>query len=192
MIQPGTQGLMFTGNEKVWPYREEIAPAPRGHKVPVPGDTEGTRIVMDLLREQCEKAGVEVRYETGVTNLVTDGDGDDRQVVGVGWRSFDTHGAVRARSVVLAAGGFVMNADMVARYTPALGSKSVHPRLDVRRRPGDPARPVGRRGTGAHGGAVHHRALLPAVLALQGDHRQPRRAALRGRGQATTRGRRTT
>ena len=58
VIQPGKQGLMFTGNEKVWPYRENIKPAPRGHKVPVPGDTEGTKIVMDLLRTKAEEAGV--------------------------------------------------------------------------------------------------------------------------------------
>ncbi|WP_377320441.1 FAD-binding protein [Pimelobacter simplex] len=121
VIQPGTEGLMFTGNEKVWPFREQVAPAPRGHKVPVPGDTEGTRIVMDLLREQCEKEGVEVRYETGATNLVVDGDGG--AVVGLAWRSFDRTGVIGARGVVIAAGGFVMNADMVARYTPALGSK---------------------------------------------------------------------
>src|SRR5690349_21737342 len=72
VIQPGTQGLMFTGNEKVWPFRDRAAPAPRGHKVPVPGDTEGTRLVMDLLRDRCEEAGVEVRYETGATQLVVD------------------------------------------------------------------------------------------------------------------------
>ena len=41
VIQPGTEGLMYTGNEKVWPYREQARPAPRGHKVPVPGDTGG-------------------------------------------------------------------------------------------------------------------------------------------------------
>ncbi|WP_232221670.1 FAD-binding protein [Nocardioides sp. J54] len=123
VIQPGTEGLMFTGNEKVWPYREKVAPAPRGHKVPVPGDTEGTRIVMDLLREHVEKEGVEVRYETGATNLVVDGDPDTGRVVGLAWKSFDRTGLVRAGSVVVAAGGFVMNADMVARYTPALGSK---------------------------------------------------------------------
>ena len=29
VIQPGTEGLMYTGNEKVWPFREEIPPAPR-------------------------------------------------------------------------------------------------------------------------------------------------------------------
>ncbi|WP_435771503.1 FAD-binding protein [Nocardioides sp. SYSU DS0651] len=119
VIQPGTEGLMYTGNEKVWPFREQVRPAPRGHKVPVPGDTEGTRIVMDLLRERVEEAGVVVRYETGATNLVVDGDA----VVGLAWRSFDQHGAVRAGAVVLAAGGFVMNKDMVERYTPALGSK---------------------------------------------------------------------
>ncbi|HJQ06004.1 MAG TPA: FAD-binding protein [Nocardioides sp.] len=120
VIQPGTQGLMFTGNEKVWPFREQVTPAPRGHKVPVPGDTEGTRVVMDLLRERVEEAGVEVRFETGATNLVVSPDG---AVVGLAWRSFEQTGLVRAGSVVIAAGGFVMNPDMVERYTPALGSK---------------------------------------------------------------------
>jgi succinate dehydrogenase/fumarate reductase flavoprotein subunit len=111
---------MFTGNEKVWPYRDQVMPAPRGHKVPVPGDTEGTRVVMDLLRERVEEAGVEVRFETGATNLVVSPEG---AVVGLAWRSFEQTGLVRAGAVVIAAGGFVMNPDMVARYTPALGSK---------------------------------------------------------------------
>src|SRR3954462_7738495 len=75
VIQPGTQGLMFTGNEKVWPFIDEARPAPRGHKVPVPGDTDGTKLVMDLLRDRVEEAGVEVRYETGATHLVTSTDG---------------------------------------------------------------------------------------------------------------------
>lgn len=124
VIQPGTQGLMFTGNEKVWPYKEQAVPAPRGHKVPVPGDTEGTRIVMDLLKERLAEAGAEVRYETGVTNLVVDDSPEaGGAVVGVAWRSFERTGTVRAGSVVLAAGGFVMNPDMVAEHTPALGSK---------------------------------------------------------------------
>jgi succinate dehydrogenase/fumarate reductase flavoprotein subunit len=120
VIQPGTEGLMFTGNEKVWPFLEEARPAPRGHKVPVPGDTDGTRMVMDLLRDRVEEAGVEVRYETGATHLVRS---DTGAVVGVQWKSFDAVGFVRAGAVVLAAGGFVMNPDMVAAHTPALGSK---------------------------------------------------------------------
>ena len=120
VIQPGTQGLMFTGNEKVWPYKEQARPAPRGHKVPVAGDTEGTKMVMDLLRDRLAEAGAEVRYETGVTNLVAD---DSGAVVGVAWRSFERSGVVAADAVVVAAGGFVMNPDMVAAHTPALGSK---------------------------------------------------------------------
>ena len=120
VIQPGTEGLMFTGNEKVWPFVDQAVPAPRGHKVPVPGDTEGTRIVMDLLRTRVEEAEVEVRYETGATNLVVS---DAGQVVGLAWRSFEETGVVAATSVVVAAGGFVMNPDMVAAHTPALGEK---------------------------------------------------------------------
>ncbi|MPY98102.1 MAG: FAD-binding protein [Actinophytocola sp.] len=120
VIQPGTEGLMYTGNEKVWPYLTEATPAPRGHKVPVPGDTDGARLVMDLLRDRVAEAGAEVRYETGATNLITTSSGD---VAGVAWRSFQDTGVVRAAAVVIAAGGFVMNADMVAEHTPALGAK---------------------------------------------------------------------
>src|SRR5690349_10654507 len=108
VIQPGTEGLMFTGNEKLSPFKEQAVPAPRGHKVPVPGDTEGTRIVLDLLKDRLEEAGVEVRYETGAANLVSDGS----SVVGLAWRSFEQSGVVAASAVVVAAGGFVMNPDM--------------------------------------------------------------------------------
>ncbi|MEV4313865.1 FAD-binding protein [Actinocrispum sp. NPDC049592] len=120
VIQPGTEGLMYTANEKVWPYLNQATPAPRGHKVPVPGDTQGAKLVMDLLRDRVEEAGAEVRYETGATQLVATEAGE---VVGLKWRKFQETGLVRANAVVLAAGGFVMNADMVAKYTPALGAK---------------------------------------------------------------------
>jgi succinate dehydrogenase/fumarate reductase flavoprotein subunit len=119
VIQPGTQGLMYTGNEKVWPYRDLAVPAPRGHKVPVPGDTGGAKIVTDLLVKRAADLGVEVRYETGAMQLVLDGDA----VVGVAWRRFDETGFVRAKAVVLCAGGFVMNKEMVAEHTPALAEK---------------------------------------------------------------------
>jgi succinate dehydrogenase/fumarate reductase flavoprotein subunit len=120
VIQPGTQGLMFTGNEKVWPFRDRAVPAPRGHKVPRPGETEGTQLVMDLLDERVREAGVEIRYETGATNLVLD---DDGAVVGVTWRRFAERGVLRCSAVVLAAGGFVMNKEMLAEHTPQLLSK---------------------------------------------------------------------
>jgi len=124
VIQPGTEGLMYTGNEKVWPFRDHAVPAPRGHKVPVPGDTGGAKLVLDCLAKQLADAGVEVRYETGVTALVRDGASPDAQsVVGVAWRRFEERGHIRARGVVIAAGGFVGNDEMVAQWVPQMREK---------------------------------------------------------------------
>ena len=123
VIQPNTEGLMFTGNEKVWPFLEQAVPAPRGHKVPVPGDTGGASMVIELLVKRAAELGVEIRYETGVTQLITEGSGPETRVTGVTWKRFDETGAIKARSVVIAAGGFVMNSDMVAKYTPKLAEK---------------------------------------------------------------------
>jgi len=119
VIQPGTEGLMYTGNEKVWPFCERAKPAPRGHKVPVPGDTGGAGMVIELLVERLAELGVEIRYETGATGLVV----EDGRVVGVAWKRFGKSGAIRARAVVLAAGGFVMNTEMVAEHVPQLAEK---------------------------------------------------------------------
>jgi len=119
VIQPGTEGLMFTGNEKVWPYRDLAKPAPRGHKVPVPGDTQGAGMVVELLVKRAASLGVDVRYETGATQLVVDGS----RVVGVAWRRFEESGFIRASNTVIAAGGFVMNKEMVAEHVPALAEK---------------------------------------------------------------------
>ena len=127
----------------------------------MPGDTEGTKMVMDLLRDRVEEAGVEVRYETGATHLVTD---DVRRR---GRRGLEVVRRDRRRRAParwsLAAGGFVMNPDMVAEHTPALGSKlftlgsTYDDGLGIRL-----GASVGARAQ-AHGRAVHHRAVLPAV-----------------------------
>ena len=76
-------------------------------------------MVIDLLVKRADELGVEIRYETGATNLIV----DDGAVVGVGWKHFNDTGAVRAKSVIIAAGGFAMNPEMVAEHTPALGQK---------------------------------------------------------------------
>jgi succinate dehydrogenase/fumarate reductase flavoprotein subunit len=121
VVQPETQGLMYTGNEKVWPFNTIAKPAPRGHKVPVPGDTGGAAMVVELLVKRLAELGVEVRYEVGARALVVDADG---QVAGVRWRGLDGEdGFIRARNVVLAAGGFVMNSEMVAENVPWLAEK---------------------------------------------------------------------
>ncbi|MFV8315513.1 FAD-binding protein [Mycobacterium sp. 23] len=118
VVPPGTEGLSYTGNEKVWPYCEQAKPAPRGHSVPVPGELGGAAMVVDLLVKRADELGVRVQYETGVTNLIVDGDG---AVVGASWKRFSENGSVRAKAVVIAAGGFAMNPEMVAEHTPALG-----------------------------------------------------------------------
>ena len=120
VVPPGTEGLSYTGNEKVWPYCEQAKPAPRGHSVPVPGELGGAAMVIDLLVKRAADLGVQVRYETGVTNLVVD---DGGTVVGVAWKHFGETGAIKAKSVIIAAGGFAMNPDMVAEHTPALAQE---------------------------------------------------------------------
>ncbi|HEY2504586.1 MAG TPA: FAD-binding protein, partial [Mycobacterium sp.] len=119
-VPPGTEGLSYTGNEKVWPFCEQATPAPRGHKVPVPGDTGGASMVIDLLHKRAASLGVQVRYETGATQLIVHGSG---AMAGVTWKRFSETGAIKAKSVIIAAGGFVMNSDMVAKYTPKLAEK---------------------------------------------------------------------
>ncbi|MBM7365669.1 FAD-binding protein [Gordonia hydrophobica] len=120
VIQPQTQGLMYTGNEKVWPFCEQAVPAPRGHKVPVPGDTGGAGMVIDLLVKRLADLEVEIRYEVGARQLVVD---DAGAVVGVAWKDGPRSGFVKASAVVIAAGGFVMNPDMVAQWVPQLAEK---------------------------------------------------------------------
>ncbi|GED96103.1 FAD-binding protein [Gordonia crocea] len=123
VIQPNTEGLMFTGNEKVWPFKNMAKPAPRGHKVPKPGDTGGASMVIDLLQAELERLGVEVRYETGARNLVVETGPQGPAVVGVRWKTTDGEGYIRARAVVISAGGFVMNPEMVAEHVPQMAEK---------------------------------------------------------------------
>lgn len=120
VIQPDTQGLMYTGNEKVWPFYEQAVPAPRGHKVPVKGDLGGAGMVVDLLVKRLADLGTEIRYETGARNLVVDESG---AVVGVKWKRLQENGFIKAKAVIIAAGGFVMNESMVAEFVPQMAEK---------------------------------------------------------------------
>ena len=188
IVQPNTEGLMYTGNELVWPFKDMAVPAPRGHKVPVPGETGGAAMIIDLLLKRADELGVQVRYETGATNLVL----EDGRVVGVTWKHFNDTGAIRAKAVVIAAGGFVMNPEMVAQLHPAAGRETapqewqfrgtIRARQHLRRRPRHPAGRVCGRGHQAHGPDLHHRFRLPAVDPAHRHHRQQARRALRRGG----------
>ena len=122
VYQPTDECLIWTGNEKVWPYREKAVPAPRGHKVAREGDNGGA-LLMEKLIEKTKALGVRITVDAGVKNLVI----DKGRVVGVRYKQFDDIRFVKARQgVIIAAGGFAMNKDMLAEYCPRLAHKRIY------------------------------------------------------------------
>lgn len=116
-----TEGLLSTGNEKVWPYREIAQPVPRGHQVAGPGESPGG-VAMDALLQRCDEAGVRVSCDSQVNGLVVD---DDGSICGVRLRRDGVEVCIRAhRGVVLASGGFAMNQAMIREHLPRLGETS--------------------------------------------------------------------
>lgn len=112
-----TEGLMSTGNEKVWPYRDIARPVPRGHQVQREGDSPGAG-AMEPLLARCEEEGVRASYDSLATALIVDKSGAVRGV-SVRQAGIIRHYAAR-RGVMIATGGFGMNRDMLARYFPDL------------------------------------------------------------------------
>jgi 3-oxo-5alpha-steroid 4-dehydrogenase len=116
VLQPGRECLIWTGNETVWPFRDLAKPVPRGHKVAA--ESDGGQVIMRGLTAAVLAAGAHLKTQTTVTALVADADG---RIVGVTIDRGGESSQVRARrGVVLAGGGFVMNADLVAQHVPVL------------------------------------------------------------------------
>ncbi|TXS93830.1 FAD-dependent oxidoreductase [Parahaliea maris] len=111
-------GLLYTGNEKAWPFSSIAKPCPRGHNLYVEGDNGGP-LFMKIVTENVEqRARIQVHYETRALTLIVD---DNDEVVGLVVRENQQELNVRARGgVILCAGGFVMNREMVARHAPKL------------------------------------------------------------------------
>ncbi len=111
----GTEGLVYSGGEDAWPFTEVAAPAARGHLIRTPGSTG--KLLMRTLTTTALEAGPEVAYDSSVERLIL----DEGRVVGV---VATQHGVVRRiearRGVVLCAGGFIFNDEMVARNAPVL------------------------------------------------------------------------
>lgn len=116
-IEPPTDDtLLWSGNEKSWPYLEQARPAPRGHTVQFVG-WGGGQVLMETLCARAEELGAQVRYDSRALALVVD---ERQRVVGVVTREAGTPRFVRARrGVVLCAGGFISNTAMVQRFAPA-------------------------------------------------------------------------
>jgi len=110
-IQPGTECLIWSGNEKAWPFRDIAKPAPRGHKVALASGEAGS-LLMKVLIGKASALGVRALCDAGAVGLIAASDG---AIIGVRVRRFDEVLNIRARAgVVLAAGGYIMNEEMFA------------------------------------------------------------------------------
>lgn len=110
------EGLLSTGNEKAWPFREKAKPAPRGHQVSGDGDISGGNVAMRAVLAAFEREQIPVIYEANVIGLVQD---DEGRVVGVKMRKDGSDSFIAAQAgVVLAAGSFNLNADVTSENMP--------------------------------------------------------------------------
>ena len=143
---PGTNCLSWSGNEKAWPISEKASAAPRGHKVA--HESEGGALLVQRLGATAERIGVRFQYDANVTNLVVDAQG---QVVGLRMVVFGEEQFVSAhRGVILAAGAFSMNKEMVREFCPTLAQRGVHRQGN----PNDDGAAI-RMGVAAGGRAIH-------------------------------------
>ncbi|MDD3935245.1 FAD-dependent oxidoreductase [Rhodoferax sp.] len=117
------EGLLFTGNEKVWPFCDEAVPAPRGHQTRASKKKTGGAAAMEALLAMLEAEHVPAIYDSQVTALVTCSEG---RVVGVRVRQARTEIYVEARKgVILAAGSFNCNAQMTRECFPIIAKYGI-------------------------------------------------------------------
>jgi 3-oxo-5alpha-steroid 4-dehydrogenase len=111
---PTDDGLAYSGNETRAEYQAVAEPVPRGHHVQAPGNSGN--VLWPPLQSAAEEAGVETLYEALVEQVVVNPEG---RVVGVVANIDGEEQAIKAnQGVVLTAGGFGANKDMVSRHCP--------------------------------------------------------------------------
>lgn len=116
MESPTDDCLVFSGGEDAAPYDRVARPAPRGHKPQVEG--KAGPFLMQKILEASQRRPAQVETNTLCETLVVEPDG---RVVGVVARTAGEERVFRARrGVVLAAGGFSANSEMVAQHVPQL------------------------------------------------------------------------
>lgn len=109
--------LLYTGSEKAWPFVEQARPCPRGHNLKIEGDNGGPLLIR-ILSENVAARGIRVVYEARALTLIVD---EERRVRGLVARVDQQELCVRARKgVILCAGGFAMNQEMLRKYSPLL------------------------------------------------------------------------
>lgn len=113
-------GLLYTGSEKAYPYAQQAKPCPRGHNLQVEGDNGGPLFMQIVTDNVTNRDAITVEYESRALTLIVD---DEDRVVGLVIRQNQQEINVRAhQGVILCAGGFVMNEDMLRKYAPMLSA----------------------------------------------------------------------
>jgi succinate dehydrogenase/fumarate reductase flavoprotein subunit len=116
-----TTCLMWTGNEKAWPYRDVARPAPRGHKVAGQGENAGSEGMKPLL-QRCIEEDIPAIYDSAVVALVQDA---DKRVVGVQVRQPERTLFVKARrGVIIACGSHNLCKPLLETHLPLLSETS--------------------------------------------------------------------
>ncbi len=141
---PTDDCLSFSGSEQSHPYREIAKPAPRGHTVQQDGIEAGAQLMRSLVAA-VKATDTAIQEDALVKTLVID---DGGAVVGCCVRIDGDERFIRARrGLIIAAGGFINNREMVHNYAPELARCRYRAASD-----GDDGRGI-RMGMGA-GGAV--------------------------------------
>lgn len=113
--------LMWTGNEKAWPFNQAARPAPRGHKVAGMGENAGVEAMKALL-QRCVDEAIPAIYDSAVVALVQDA---DRRVIGVKVKQAGREMFVRARrGVIIACGSHNLAKDLLEEHLPLLSETS--------------------------------------------------------------------
>lgn len=114
---PTDDCLSYSGSELTHAYRDIAPPAPRGHTVQQEGIEAGGQLMQSLIAA-VEKTPATIDVDVRCEQLIADEDG---RVVGI---AAVAEGKERLyhvrRGVVLCAGGFIQNREMVQRHAPWL------------------------------------------------------------------------
>ena len=111
---------IFNGNNENIHYLKEIG-VPLGDQAFAGAyalmHSEGNGVgFVDAMEKSAREKGIEIILECEATSLITDGDAVVGAVVNMNGQSFE----IRAKSVVLATGGYSQNPELVARFAPEL------------------------------------------------------------------------
>ena len=115
VVPESNESLLFTGNERVSPFCEVAEPIPRGHVPSHEGDFGG-KIFFEALKNEINSTDIEISFDSRAKSLIVN---NDNQIVGVQFKKDNVIQNARAKNgVILTAGGFVMNQEMINNYLP--------------------------------------------------------------------------